>query len=116
MPRAETNMTPRGQSYGAKKQQESFTSQARASRPDPIEIEEDPPDRPIPIEGLGDASEILFAPTDRPAEDPRTGLGTYTAVKPSPDMFLLSQDPELSPALRTTLMLASLVDLLPHGD
>jgi hypothetical protein len=81
VPRAEDNLTPRGQEYGAATEQENFI-QALPPQPLPplVEPTTEPPVEPevanqVPLSvGDVDMNSVLTRPTDRPEEDVRTGL------------------------------------------
>lgn len=101
MPEATENLTPRGQAYGAKTEQESFVQAANAAAPTPnpvvpvvpqayqstVEVQEEPdPEVETPNiveleDGPLDMNEILLRGTQRPDEPVTAGLPGYGSAQ-----------------------------------
>lgn len=74
MPRATENLVPKGQPYGTRVRQQEFIQQSAPARAPQQQVPPEPALTPVIDPELGDLSEVLFAPTERP-EEPVEGWG-----------------------------------------
>jgi hypothetical protein len=113
-----TRQTAKGQGKGAAQAQQGFLSDSRGlTGPSAVLPPEQEP-QPIPVEGFGDFTEAVFAPTDRPGESIFTSVDPMAQRKATPtpaDFIRLAQDPAFGDDFRGMMSLAALAQNLGAG-
>lgn len=126
MPRAEEDTTPKGQAYGAEKEQNVFKAAMKPVQvpvqfpselapPDETEPTAEPADQTLEVPGLGNLGDILFADggvshgIGAGEELPFTPAGPHG---PPPQYQNLMRDPKVSDSTRALVSLVARLQML----